>query len=755
MNARIVPAFGMSFAIGTGIALAFSSVLPLPLGVVLLVLCAAAPRLTNKLTFAAVMAAGLLMGLMYTNAYVNIVERPTERFEDRRRRIEVTVTDYPTAYDEQQRVEALISRSSLGTALPTRTMIYLSKDEQLEPGDRMSIHVKLYSANVSDGFDRDTYYRSIGVPILAEHTKMTEIRIDRPEHRPFWYYPKYIGKRLQENIISLFSERQADFLSALLLGKRDDMSKIDYNHLVKAGMSHITAVSGLHVGFLMTLIILLFGRRLGAVFGIPILVFFVLMVGASPSVLRAAIMYGMILIAFLLRREQDSLNFLFTALVLVLASNPASLMSVSLQLSFLSTFGIICFSGRAMNALSIRSKKLPRTLRKCWSAVAATMACSVCSLITCPVLLYHFGYISVFAPFANMLSLWAVTIAFPLGMITCIVSLLSMKAAAILAVPVSMLTRFVLFIADVFAGIKGGLLYGEDMRAIAAVCIVIAVYIFIFLSKRRRLIIASIPVLLAAMVGYSMFDGVNTRKSLRVTCLSEGSAQSVVVSRGETVALIDCGSSGERNCAEDIAEYLDWWNYDKIDMLVLTAYNKSHAGSLQDVLAIAPVNIVYGAEPATADAQAYTDILRSYIDSGDMINISGTDFCEISEKLGLTAAEIDEHLAVKIESGEQSIWLVHSLTQNRLLALLDGREANCSTLVCSDYLFADREKQENILSLLSPEQIVLETGWTDGESAGDIPVHITKTDGDITIAVHRRLSWRNRLRKKHRTALIY
>lgn len=332
-----------------------------------------------------------------------------------------------------------------------------------------------------------------------------------------------------------------------------------------------------------------------------------------------------------------------------------------------------------------------------------------------------------------MLSLWAVTIAFPLGMITCIVSLLSMKAAAILAMPVSMLTRFVLFIADVFAGIKGGLLYGEDIRAIAAVCIVIAVYIFIFLSKRRRLIIASIPVLLAAMVGYSMFYGANTRRSLRVTCLSEGSAQSVVVSRGETVALIDCGSSGERNCAEDIAEYLDWWNYDKIDMLVLTAYNKSHAGSLQDVLAIAPVNIVYGAEPATADAQAYTDILRNYIDSGDMINISGTDFCEISEKLGITAAEIDEHLAVKIESGEQSIWLVHSLTQNRLLALLDGRGASCSTLICSDYLFADRKKQENILSLLSPEQIILENGWTDGESAGNIPVHITKTDGDITI----------------------
>ena len=106
------------------------------------------------------------------------------------------------------------------------------------------------------------------------------------------------------------------------------------------------AVSGLHIGFLVGFCTLLFGKRWGTVASIPLVLLFVPVAGATPSVLRAALMYLTAAGGFLLRRRSGGLNALLMALAVLLLVNPYAIASVGLQLSFASTLGLILFAGK-------------------------------------------------------------------------------------------------------------------------------------------------------------------------------------------------------------------------------------------------------------------------------------------------------------------------------------------------------------------------------------------------------------------------
>ena len=117
----------------------------------------------------------------------------------------------------------------------------------------------------------------------------------------------------------------------------------------ETGLAHLFAVSGLHCAFLVTLLGLLTPgnrRRTLCAVTIPALLFYMVMVGASPSVARACIMQIFLLTAPLFRRSSDGLTALAAALGVILLANPFSAGSVSLQLSFAAALGMVLLTPR-------------------------------------------------------------------------------------------------------------------------------------------------------------------------------------------------------------------------------------------------------------------------------------------------------------------------------------------------------------------------------------------------------------------------
>jgi competence protein ComEC len=140
---------------------------------------------------------------------------------------------------------------------------------------------------------------------------------------------------------------------ALLLG---DHSGLDYETETAfkvSGIRHIIAVSGLHVSILFALIYLMAGKNrvLTALIGLPLLGFFAMVAGLSPSVIRACIMHGLMILAMLWDREYDPLTALAFAALVMLIINPIVITDVGFQLSFACMLGILLYATKIKNWL--------------------------------------------------------------------------------------------------------------------------------------------------------------------------------------------------------------------------------------------------------------------------------------------------------------------------------------------------------------------------------------------------------------------
>ncbi|MCD8355818.1 MAG: ComEC/Rec2 family competence protein [Clostridia bacterium] len=726
--------FSAAFTAGTAVAL-FSFSLPLAMAVLVLALAVIFGSRFSQLRPVCVLAAGLACGLSYTTAYHTYVVNPVAEVAGTPATITFTATDYAVQYDNNQRVAVHIKGSDVGCSRSFRTLVYLPfTEEEIQPGDIITASVEFYLSNASEGFDRAGYYRSEGYYVLASAAEGIPITVTQPEHRPLIYYPKKFAHTLQAVFAQCGTERQAAFWSALVTGNRTNLTTKDTDHLRRAGLSHVIALSGLHVGFLISMLMFLFGKKLGTMLCVPALVVFYFMVGWSPSVLRACIMYSMIILAFWVRKQNNSLNALFAALLVILVLLPEALASVSLQLSFASSFGIICFSNRVQKLLQL-PKKAPHILKKLYHIFLGSIICTICSsALTVPFLLYHFGYISVFSIFSNLLALWVIAILFPLLVIGGIIGTQLAGISGPILTAAGYLTDYIYWVSDTIANIPYGVLYCESSIDFAISIVLSVITVLLLWLAGKRLLLVSVPALMAAIIGISLWRGAAAADDLKISILPEGSGQAIIVSCGEHAALIDCSGSGHYDVVQDIEQYLDWHGMDSLDLMILTSVDLTHARNVCELLETVPVEQVILPETNRETNEVYPVLMETL----ENLSISyektapdaETPIGDVSLGISVLGA-VERKLMVHIVSEDQDILIVHALTQKMLLDYTENSPLSCDTLVVAGGFVEDSTKMKELLDRIQPEQLILENGWTSPDIYDNIPVSNPYETGEI------------------------
>ena len=161
----------------------------------------------------------------------------------------------------------------------------------------------------------------------------------------------------------------------------------------------------MHIAYLIGFLQSLFGRSRRCTLGCLALVWlFVLVTGATPSSLRAGVMQSLLLFAPLVRRENDPITSLSTALALLLLHNPHAAAGAGLQLSFASLAGILCFTGRMERAVYARLPRLRDTKPGRMAVSAVVNSLSVLPF-TVPLMCLHFGSVPLLSPLTNLLAL--------------------------------------------------------------------------------------------------------------------------------------------------------------------------------------------------------------------------------------------------------------------------------------------------------------------------------------------------------------
>jgi competence protein ComEC len=249
----------------------------------------------------------------------------------------------------------------------------------------------------------------------------------------------------------LFPPPESDLLQGILLGDDSGIPVALQEAYKRTGTAHIIAISGFNIAILAGLFSILFTRLLGRWRGLVVaglaIAFYTLLVGAGASVVRAAIMGILGLFGRQIGRRQDGLNSLaFTAAVMGMW-DPQVPWSVSFQLSFMATLGLVLYASPLQERFTrLAGKVLPAGILKKVSGpvgeyILFTLAAQITTL---PIMLYHFQQASLIALVANPLVLPVQSLVMVLGGVALLggwVSLLLGQILAYLAWPFAAYTN--------------------------------------------------------------------------------------------------------------------------------------------------------------------------------------------------------------------------------------------------------------------------------------------------------------------------
>ncbi|MDE7221401.1 MAG: ComEC/Rec2 family competence protein [Oscillospiraceae bacterium] len=529
-------------------------------------------------------AAGCAAGILWFSGYAALCLAPAEALADEKLILEMELTDYPEEAAGGARCEAKVA------GLRGKVVFYGDRDLlPLEPGNRILAQAKCYSAVTLSG-EESSYYISKGV-FLRLYGSGELMAVAKGNAGSWRYLPVRLARWLRESVGRLYGPETGGLIAALLTGERDGLGPREYTDLSEAGLMHITAVSGLHCGFLIALLGLLAFRRqrLTAFLGYPVLLFYMVMVGCTPSVVRACVMAGFVLLAPLAGREGDTPTALSGALLAILLVNPFAIASVSLQLSFAAVAGLLLPTPSIYAGLArLKPERLSGAAAQLWRFFSATTAASLGVMAaTAPLSAVYFGTVSLVSPLSNLLVLWMAPALFACALLGTVLGGAFPALAGLAAVP-EWMGRYLLWAAHLTAGIPGHSVYFTRPAAAAWLAGTYVLLGLCLLVKGRRwkwggALALSAVCLLMVKAGPRM-QVRNDR--LTAVAVDVGQGAAMLFHSGERTVLVDCGSlNSARMAGQAVAVVMDEYGWDKLGAIVLTHYHEDHAGGLPWLLA--------------------------------------------------------------------------------------------------------------------------------------------------------------------------
>ena len=654
----------MWFTIGFGIACALCAYgLPgewiVPSMLVSACLLAAGLWLSRKwkpVRTAAMTAFGCIIGLCWCLLFRQYYLAPVVFLDCAEQEVVITVTDYSYATEYGTGVDGIVDVE--GKTYQIRA--YMDEELSLVPGDRVSGLFRL-RITTPDGEKGATYHQGKGIFLLAY--QQDAVNVTKAAHTPRWSLSARLRLAIKSILQDCFPEDTLAFAKALLLGDTKDLSYEMDTAFKLSGIRHVVAVSGLHITILFALIsILTFRKRyLTALVGIPVLILFAAVAGFTPSVVRACIMSGLMLLALLFDREYDGATALSFAALVMLAVNPLTITSVSFQLSVASVAGIYLFREGIENWLQgffgkDKKQKWKRKLQK-WFASSVAITLSAMTLTT-PLCAYHFGTVSLIGVVTNLLTLWVISFQFYGIMGVCLLGHIWTAGGMFLAKMISLPIRYVLWMAGILADFPLAAVYTNSVYITAwlVFCYVLLV-VFLLQRKRKPIVLgccACIGLCIALIASWAepLLD------DTRLTVLDVGQGQAMILQSEGRNYLIDCGGDSDTQTADTVAQTLLSQGVHRLDGIILTHYDRDHAGGLEYLLTRIQTDLLL--VPDTVDVKTYPQV-------------DGT-VCYVDEDLEITFGDAKLTVFGPIYSG--------SSNENSLCVLFE-RE-NCAILVTGD-----------------------------------------------------------------------
>lgn len=564
----------------------------------------------------AMAALGCGMGLCWFCVYYYLVWVPTQDYEG-----ELTLSGTVMTQPELTSTGrySMVLRLDAGAEL----VLYAPASwEQVELGDHVQVPGQVERISLTD--QEDVSYMAAQGIFLVGNCKDAPT-VEPPQVLPWRCWPAWVAERLKGGMETAFDDQVAPLAVAVTLGDKSGLEDSLYQDMTRAGVLHAAVVSGLHISFLVgVLMVLCRGSRSWALAMIPVLIFYAVMAGGTPSAFRAVWMQGAVLAVPWVGREKDSPSALALALLVLLFQNPFSIYGVGLQLSFLSVTGILCLTPRLYDRLvgAVEQEKKVgwrRVLGWMWQGISASVSASLGAMVfTVPLVGAVFGQVSLVAPVANVMVLWAMS-ALMMGALAVGLLALWLPGVAIwLGQGVGALGHYAVWMVHRLGTVPYGVM---DVHNSYHVVWLVGAYLvggLLLWSGVTAIRVAmaglGLTTLLMLPVGLDMVT-VST-SDLVVAGLDVGQGSSTLLLSPGGSVLVDCGGSTSASPGDIAADYLANMGRGKLDALILTHLDEDHFNGVERLLERVVVEQVVA--PISAKGEESAQQLETWLEERDI-----------------------------------------------------------------------------------------------------------------------------------------
>ncbi len=318
----------------------------------------------------------------------------------------------------------------------------------LSPGQNLTVTGILYQpqSNLNPaGFDFKKYLARQGVFAGLKGIKIDEYGIKKLG----WWQ---LRKRIVKAQVRWLYSPNGPLVSSLVLGRKAVDLPIDIrNSFIQVGLAHVLAASGFHVALLLGVLLNLidsFSNKNKLIISGFILVFYIILTGGQPSILRASIMGFGAVIGIVTERKLRRFSFLILTASALLLINPLWISDLSFQLSFLATLGLMVTAPAILNKLDF----LPPTIA---NLIAIPLAANIWVL---PVLIYIFNSVSLYSILINIVATPLIAIISLVGMLSAFSALIFPILGSAIALILYYPTNILITIVEFFNNLPGSYL---------------------------------------------------------------------------------------------------------------------------------------------------------------------------------------------------------------------------------------------------------------------------------------------------------
>ncbi|MFA5524568.1 MAG: DNA internalization-related competence protein ComEC/Rec2 [Tissierellales bacterium] len=557
----------------------------------------------------------VLLGIIIT---ANSLESNLTDFVDKELMLEGVIESRTISDDEKSRYVVKVDKLKYDDeAYRTEEKIilnYYDKDV-FSINDRIRINgaLSLPKENTNPGlFNYRLYLQTKNIHTTMNASSISVGIISKDKLRKGQVLRIKFSERISDILDMTLNERNSNIMTSIILGDSsflDDETGLRFREL---GLSHVLAVSGLHIGIIYLFILKILrligiDKRISVITALIIIWGYAFLISFPASVLRSSIMFSLLSLSALVYRRYDSINTLSLAALFLLFIRPLWIFDVGFQLSFIATASIIVLTPRIKWLLSIYNKKAAKYLSSLFAVQIGLF----------PVLAYHFNSYAVLSLISNLILIPIFSFSLLISFLIIFISPLFINISMLLGLLLNIILDYGNMIINVFykftflnmalpsLGIGYILLY----YFLLLICLRVVKFDFLRPSV-NRLILGYIIIFLFV----SIFTVLN-REETTLEFIDVGQGDCCLVSTRDKVFLIDAGGNAFGNF--DVGErvvvpFLLKKGINRLDAVFISHFHEDHAeGFIPLIENIKMDNIFIGYE--NIESKLYNEIMNNAI----------------------------------------------------------------------------------------------------------------------------------------------